>query len=163
VGPDGTVYAAWHACGSGTTCDANQIVISQSRDGFTWTTPVPVTTGANDHFITGLDADPVRPGRLALVYALFQPGTCRGGASTCRLGIGFTSSTNGGARWSAPQRLDVTPYAESWLAEAGGKMVGDYFSISFAGGRAVPVFTLAEQPLAGRYREAIFAASLPVG
>jgi BNR repeat protein len=163
VGPDGTVYAAWHACGSGTTCDANQIVVSQSRDGFTWTTPIPVTTGANDHFITGLDVDPVRPGRLALVYALFQPGTCKGGASTCRLGIGFTSSTNGGARWSAPQRLDVTPYAESWLAEAGGKMVGDYFSLSFSGGRAVPVFTLAEQPLAGRFREAIFAASLPVG
>jgi BNR repeat-like domain len=163
AGPDGTVYAAWHACGSGTTCAANQIVISQSRDGLTWAPPVPVTTGTNDHFISALDAHPVRPGRLALVYALFQPGTCTTTVSTCRLGIGFTSSTNGGARWSAQQRLDVTPYAEDWLAEAGGKMVGDYFSLSFAGNRAVPVFTLAEPPLLGRFREAIFAASLPVG
>jgi hypothetical protein len=160
VGPDGTVYAAWHACGSGTTCAANQIVISQSRDGFTWTPPVAVTSGANDHFLTGLDADPVRPGRLALVYALFQPGSC---ATVCRLAIGFTSSSNGGARWSAQKRLDVTPYSEDWIPDAGGRMVGDYFSVSFAGNRAVPVFTLAEPPLAGRFREAIFAASLPVG
>jgi hypothetical protein len=40
-------------------------------------------------------------------------------------------------------------------------MVGDYFSTSFAGGRVVPVFTLATSPLKGRLREAIFAASLP--
>jgi hypothetical protein len=40
-------------------------------------------------------------------------------------------------------------------------MVGDYFSTSFAGDRVVPVFALATSPLAGRFREAIFATSLP--
>jgi hypothetical protein len=50
----------------------------------------------------------------------------------------------------------------SWLAKTtSGRMVGDYFSTSFAGGRVVPVFTLATSPLNGRFREAIFAASLP--
>ena len=39
-------------------------------------------------------------------------------------------------------------------------MVGDYFSVSFAGDRVVPVFALATSPLTGRFREAIFAASL---
>jgi hypothetical protein len=41
-------------------------------------------------------------------------------------------------------------------------MVGDYFSASFANGRAVPVFALAEPPLGSRFREGIFAASLAV-
>ena len=40
-------------------------------------------------------------------------------------------------------------------------MVGDYYSTAFAGGRAVAVFALAEEPLNGRLREGIFAASLP--
>ncbi len=39
-------------------------------------------------------------------------------------------------------------------------MVGDYFSVSYAGDRVVPVFALATAPLNGRLREAIFAASL---
>ncbi len=164
AGPDGTVYAAWHACAAATPCAANQIVVAQSPDGIGWGDPAAVTTGANDHFITGFDADPIRPGRLALVYALFQPGTCTTTATTCRLGIAFTSSSTGGSRWRPAQRLDVTPFFESWIASTdSGKMVGDYFSVSFAGSRAVPVFTLAEPRLGTRYREAIFAASLPVG
>ncbi len=40
-------------------------------------------------------------------------------------------------------------------------MLGDYFSTSFAGGRFVPVFTLASAPRNGRFQEAVFAASLP--
>jgi hypothetical protein len=40
-------------------------------------------------------------------------------------------------------------------------MVGDYFSVSFAAGRVVPVFALATSPLNSRLREGIFAASLP--
>ena len=39
-------------------------------------------------------------------------------------------------------------------------MLGYYFSVAFAGGRWVPVFALAAPPLAGRFREAIFASSL---
>ena len=39
-------------------------------------------------------------------------------------------------------------------------MVGDYFSASFAGSRVVPVFALATSLLKGRFREAMFAASL---
>jgi hypothetical protein len=59
--------------------------------------------------------------------------------------------------------LHAQPFSTNWLPRAdGGRMVGDYFSVSFAGSRVVPVFALATSPLNGRLREAIFAASLPL-
>jgi hypothetical protein len=71
-------------------------------------------------------------------------------------------SQDGGRSWTAGRRLEAQPMQLSWLPQAeGGRMVGDYFSTSFAGGRVVPVFALATSPLKGRLREAIFAASLP--
>ena len=113
-------------------------------------------------FIPGLAADPARPGRLALVYAYDRRRTCPSGP--CTLGIGFTTSPDGGATWSTPRRLHAQPYSTDWLPHAeGGRMVGDYFSTSFAGDRVVPVFALATSPLKGRFREAIFATSLPAG
>lgn len=109
--------------------------------------------------IPGLGADPTRPGRLALVYAYYTPGSCGRGA--CTLGIAFVQSPDGGATWTKPLRLDVEPMQMTWLAEAEGRMVGDYFSTAFAGDRIVPVFTLAIAPSGGgRLHEAIFATSL---
>ena len=93
------------------------------------------------------------------MYAYYTPGSCaRGG---CTLGIAFVQSPDGGATWTKPLRLDVEPMQMDWLAEAEGRMVGDYFSTAFVAGRIVPVFTLAIAPsTAGRLHEAIFAASL---
>ena len=79
----------------------------------------------------------------------------------CTLGMSFSQSRDGGKTWSAPQRLDAQPFSTNWLPRAeGGRMVGDYFSTSYAGSRVVPVFPLATNPLSGRFREAIFATSL---
>ena len=73
-------------------------------------------------------------------------------------------SQDGGTTWSPPRRLAAQPISTNWLPRAeGGRMVGDYFSVSYAGNRVVPVFALATSPLAGRFREAIFATSLPLG
>jgi hypothetical protein len=94
------------------------------------------------------------------VYAYLKTAACGGRA--CALGIGFTTSADGGSTWSTPRRLDAQPFSTNWLPRAdGGRMIGDYFSTSFAGDRVVPVFALATSPLNGRFREAIFAASLP--
>ncbi len=57
----------------------------------------------------------------------------------------------------SPERM---PYRR--IAEAGGAMVGDYISTSFAGNRAVSVFTLAQSRLRGRYRQATYASSIAV-
>jgi len=161
----GTLFVAWHDCRFRAGCSADDIVVSSSSDGTSWTPPVRIAvdsiSSGVDHFITGLDADPQVPGRLALVYGFFEPHSCARGA--CRLEMGFTSSPDGGGTWTRQQRLDVESMSLDWLARAsGGQMVGDYFSTSIAGGRAVPVFTLAAPPVRGRLREAIFGTSLPL-
>jgi hypothetical protein len=160
----GRVYAVWHDCRFRSSCTVNDIVLSTSVDGVTWSPPVRVpidsTASGIDHFIPGIAANPAAEGQLALVYAFFQPRPCA--QDDCRLEIGFTSSGDGGATWRKPQRLDAQAIPMQWLARSeGGYMVGDYFSTSFAGNRAVPVFALAAPRLNGRFREGIFAASLP--
>lgn len=158
----GTLFASWADCRFRASCAANDIVVSRSTDGATWSAPsrVPLSATAStlDAMIPGLGADPTRPGHLALVYAYYTPGSCGRGA--CTLGIAFVQSPDGGASWTKPLRLDVEPMQMTWLAEAEGRMVGDYFSTAFAGDRIVPVFTLAIAPSGGRLHEAIFATSL---
>ena len=162
----GTIYAVWHDCRFRPGCTENDIVLSTSSDGGqTWSAPSRVpdapVSSTLDAFITGLAADPVHQGRLAVVYSYFHPGSCARG--TCLLGTAVQQSSDGGVTWTPPQRLDTQPMREDWLALAdGGRMVGDYYSVEFAGNRVVPVFALAAPPLNGRFREAIFAASLPV-
>jgi hypothetical protein len=151
VDRDGTVYVAWPDCGPG--CRRNDIVLSSSADGVTWSAPTRVPLGDRAEFvIPGLAADATRPGRLALAYYAYAPsGT---------LNAGFVASADGGRRWSAPRRLNAQTMRLGWIAEAGGAMVGDYISTSFAGGRAVPVFALASRPGA-RLNQPLFAASIP--
>ena len=160
----GTIYAVWHDCRFRPGCKENDMVVSTSTDGVTWSTPTRVplapVSSTVDVFIPGLAVDPARPGHLGLVFAFFTPGSCARG--TCTLEMGFTSSPDGGKTWTAAQRLDAQPMEMSWIAKTSqGRMVGDYFSTSFAGGRVVPVFALAAAPSNGRLHEAIFAASLP--
>ena len=165
IDSSGTIYAVWHDCRFRPGCTANDLVLSTSSDGgLTWSSatrvPVaPVASGVNA-FIPGLAADPARPGHLALVYAYDRLSDCRN--HVCTVGVGFITSPDGGATWTPPRRLHAQPFSTNWLPQAsGGRMVGDYFSTSFAGDRVVPVFALATSPLQGRFREAIFAASLP--
>ena len=156
IDSNGTIYAAWHDCRFRPSCAGNDIVLSTSTDGMTWTAPLRVTHGPSS-FIPGLGADPSNPGHLGLVFAIFD--------GSKRLGIAFTQSRDGGHTWTTPQRLDAQRMQTAWLPRAeGGRMVGDYFSVSYAAGRVVPVFALAAPPLRGRFREGIFAASLkPLG
>src|SRR5262249_22014689 len=54
----GTVYVVWSDCRFRTNCTANDLVLSKSSDGVTWSTParIPIdpTTSTVDHFIPGL-------------------------------------------------------------------------------------------------------------
>lgn len=162
----GKIYVSWADCRFHTSCATNDIVLSSSTDGVTWSAParVPVapTSSTLDAMIPGLGADATRPGILGLVYAYFTPGSCAKG--NCTLGIAFLQSPDGGASWSKPLQLDAEPMRTTWLAEAEGRMVGDYFATAYAGDRVVPVYALAIAPTGARQHEAIFAASLqPVG
>ena len=156
---NGTIYATWADCRFRTGCPQNDLVLSTSADGLTWTAPTRVTTGAGGAFIPGLAADPAHPGHLAVVYAHYSGACSQSGP--CLLGMSVVQTRDGGKTWSAPQRLDAQPILTDWIPRSeGGRMVGDYFSASFAGSRVVPVFTLATSMLKGRFRQAIFATSL---
>ena len=162
IDSNGTIYAVWHDCRFRASCASNDMVLSTSTDGLTWSAPtrIPLAppSSTESFFIPGLAADPAHPGRLGLVYAYFHAGSCRRGA--CLLGIGFAQSRDAGKTWST-QQLDAQPFSTSWVSRAeGGRMIGDYFSVSFAGDRVVPVFPLATSPVKSRFRQGIFAASL---
>jgi hypothetical protein len=153
VGGDGTVYVAWPDCGQ--PCGRNRLVVSSSADGITWSAPRRLALGRAgvDFVLPGLAADAARPGRLALVYYASTAGA--------HLDVGFVTSADGGRRWSAPQRLNAQTMRYSWAAQAGGVMVGDYFSTSFVGRVAVPVFVLASPP-GNRLNQPLFAGRFPV-
>ncbi|HET7568641.1 MAG TPA: sialidase family protein [Gaiellaceae bacterium] len=163
IDPAGKMYAVWHDCRFHPGCSANDLVLSTSSDGMLWTRPVRIALATRgvpvQAFLPGIVADPNEQGHLGLLYGYWEPKTC---PKACLLDIAFVTSADGGATWSAPQELSPRPMRTAWLARSeGGRMVGDYFSSSFASGRFVAVFTLAVPPLAdGRFREAVFAASL---
>src|SRR5262249_27965101 len=70
-------------------------------------------------------------------------------AADCQLNVGFVSSTDGGATWSAPTQL-AGPMTLSWLPNTSqGRMVGDYISTSFSGGTAHPIIAVASVPTGG--------------
>jgi hypothetical protein len=153
VSSDGRAYVAWTDCSFRAGCAANDIVYVSSTDGVTWTPPTRVPTGGGDAELPGLDADPTRPGRLALAYYVYR------GSS---LDVRLVWSKDAGAKWSRSQLLNSRQIPTSGIAQTSlGLMVGDYISTSFAGGRAVPVFVLATAPRNGLH-EAAFGSSIAV-
>lgn len=153
----GTIYLVWSDCTFRQSCAVNDLVLSRSRDGLSWTPPlrVPVVRpgSTTDVLIPGLGAAP--DGRLGLAYYTLT--------ATGRLDVGFIGSRNAGATWTRPQRLSAQSIAFSWTALTTlGYMVGDYISTSFAGDRFVPVFALASPPSRGRLDESIYASRLSV-
>jgi hypothetical protein len=156
VSRDGTVYVSWQDNRFETGGLANDIVLSTSRDGTTWSAVgrIPIDpVGSNvDHFIPGLAVDRNSAGsrtQLALTYYFYPAADCT--AATCQLEVGFTSSRDGGQHWAQSRTL-AGPMSLSLLANTTqGVMVGDYVSTSFVAGgeRAVPAFALARTPSNG--------------
>jgi len=154
ISSNGRAYVAWADCSFHAGCTRNDIVYVSSADGIAWTPVSRIPTGTGDAELPGLDADPVRPGRLALACYVLR------GSS---LDVRFVSSKTSGATWTTPKVLDSRRVPVGWIAKTSlGSMVGDYISTSFAGTRAVPVFALAQRPHGLRLQESMFAASLAV-
>ncbi|WP_081686241.1 sialidase family protein [Candidatus Solirubrobacter pratensis] len=167
IGADGTVYVAWQDCRFRSRCASNDIVFSRSADGSAWSAParIPIDDVASgaDHFIPGLAVDSATAGaatHLALTYYFYPQAACGAG---CRLEVGYVSSPDGGAHWSAPTVL-AGPMALTDIAQTSqGPMVGDYISTSFSAGRAVTVFPIGRtRPTATSYDEATYAPAAPL-
>ncbi|HLI96395.1 MAG TPA: sialidase family protein [Candidatus Baltobacteraceae bacterium] len=148
IDASGVAYAVWPDCRFRVGCTQNDLLLTRSVDGRNWTPPARIAVdsaaSSNDHFITGLAADPSIPGRLALTYYEYSQANCT--ASTCQLFAALSTSSNGGVTWSASTILSG-PMHLAWLAQtAEGAMVGDYAAAVFAGGRAHALFTAASAP-----------------
>ena len=133
----------------------------------TWSPPIRVLTrnpgDRTAQFLPGLAVDPTsgRGQRVAIAYySLREPQSCA--ITDCPgLNVSVIRSDDGGSTWSRPQRLTPEPMRLSWLADGGiGRMVGDYISTSWVGGRPVPIFSLASQRTSfGVQSQSIFAGA----
>jgi hypothetical protein len=152
----GTVYVVWPDCRARPSCGFDDLVLSSSADGIAWSParriPIASRSSRSDFVIPGLAVDRSRTGRLAVAYYVFR--------SAALLDVGFISSSNGGRSWSPPRRLNAQTMRLDWIAQAGGAMVGDYISTSFAGGRAVAAFPVATAR-ATRFDQPLFAVVIP--
>jgi hypothetical protein len=155
------IYVVWQDCSFRSNCSSNDLVMSTSSDGTTWSQkariPIDPTTSTVDHFIPGLGIDPTTGGataHLGLTYYYYPQANCT--AATCALFVGFISSLDGGATWSAPTPV-AGPMSLSWLASTSqGPMVGDYIATSFAGGKAYGMFAFAKAKSGSTFDEAIY-------
>jgi hypothetical protein len=156
----GRIYVVWADCGLRPACSGTDVVLTTSDDALTWTAPRTVRGIGSDRFIPAIAADPSMAGRLGLLFYYLASSGCV--AADCRIGSAFTRSSDGGATWSAPQRLATRLMPYSWLADTqGGAFFGDYVGAAFAEAAFVPVFTLAQPPTRGTKHEAMFSARLP--
>jgi len=161
VASDGRLFVSWEDCRLDPSCGRDRILLSTSVDGETWTAPAPVgpPTPASDQFVPGLAADPATSGagqRLAVAY-YSMPAACAVRTDCAGVDVWLTTSLNAGATWSPPQRLDAQTMKLDWLPRAGGRFLGDYISTSWAGGRPVPIYSLAVEPFGRKLRQAIMA------
>lgn len=155
VDATGKLYVAWADCSLHPGCTSQDILFCTSTDGLVWSPTARVGGGNADVFVPGIAADPSAPGRLAVVrYSLDAANT---------IGAEYTTSRDGGATWTKAQRLNTRATSPLWLAQAeGGRFLGDYVGATFAGGRFVTVFVLAQPPATSFVqREYMMAASVP--
>lgn len=160
----GKVYVVWEDCRFESRCKTNDLVMTTSTNGTTWSTvariPADPVGSTVDHFIPGLAVDKSTSGSTAhLVVAFYYYPNVSCSSSTCQLDVGYSSSTNGGATWSSRSQI-AGPLTLSWLASTTqGRMVGDYISSSFAAGVAYPVFMVATAPTGSTFHEAAYTVS----
>jgi hypothetical protein len=160
----GTVYATWADCRFSPECTANSIVLVTSRDGLVWSTPRRVPFGpveiAVDRFVPALAVNPAPSARGTLAIAAYSATQSHGCAGCGVVDAFLVRSGDGGATWRAPVRLNAESIPLGWVADTGlGRMLADYMSVSFVGGRPVPVLSLATEPEGDELRQSIFATT----
>jgi len=160
----GMVYVVWQDCRFRAACTSNDMVLSTSSDGVTWSLParVPIDaiTSTVDHFIAGLAIDPATSGstaHLALTYYFYPTANCV--ASTCELNAGIILSHDGGKTWSSPTTLAAGMTLDSLPDTFSGVMVGDYVSAAYSDGKVYPFFVVAQPKSGSEFGEAVYTTS----
>ncbi len=164
----GKLYVVWSDCSFRQNCSTNDLVMSTSINGTTWTTParIPIDplNSTVDHFIPGLAVNRRTSGKtakLASTYYYYPQADCDD--STCEIHVGFTASADGGKTWTAGKDLGAGPMKISWLpASQNGPMLADYLSSSYVNGKAFGVFMVAKVPSGGLFNQAAYTTKNPL-
>jgi hypothetical protein len=162
----GTVYVVWGDCRFRKNCSSDDIVMSTSTDGVTWSAvsriPIDATTSTVDHFIPGIGADTTTSGstaHLAITYYYYPVSACN---NSCQLGVGFTTSEDGGQTWTAGKGLSGLMKL-TWLTPSDlGPMVADYLAVSYSNGNPFGVFTLALANTGSTFNEFMATTTAPL-
>ena len=142
-------------------------MFASSPDGVTWSDPMRIRMPETaQYFLPALAVDSTTSGKKARLAVAFYSMQLRAGCAVfvpgCaeELSAWLVQSKDAGSTWSARRRLNAEPMQLDWLAETSlGRMLGDYISVSFAGGKAVPVLALSGEPSVGGYAEGVFASA----
>lgn len=125
----GTIYLTWSTCEQ---CEED-IVLTQSRNGVTWTEAVGIPTGGTerslDYVLPALAVDPATSGRTArvavLYYSLRPPNVCNPVGACLSTDVALVTSGDGGTTWTPPQQLNAVSMPLTWLADTSlGPMLG---------------------------------------
>jgi hypothetical protein len=167
----GKLYLVWSDARFREDAGVNDVVFSTSVDGLTWTTPVRIPLPVNaagvgvNYVLPAIAVAPGSTGRKAKLAVAAYSERLRNGCAvflpgcTKQVDALLVRSSNGGKKWSAPKLLSAEPMPLVWLADTTrGRMLGDYVSVSWAGGKPWAVLPLATQSPFG-LSEAIFAAT----
>ena len=163
----GNVYVVWNDCRFRKNCYANDIVMSTSADGKTWTKPARIpldpVTSKYDHFIPGIGIDHSTSGTTAhITIVLYGYSNYNCNTSTCKLYVAFTTSQDGGNTWTTGKIL-AGPMQLLWLPLSdNGYMVADYIHVSYANGNPYGVFPVAKAPTGSVLNEAMYTTKEPL-
>ena len=160
----GNIYVVWPDCRFRASCAENDIVMATSTGGKVWSAvtriPIDPATSTVDHFITGLGIDPTTGGataHLGLVYYFYPVSNCT--QTTCKLEVGFIQSKTGGQTWTGKRTLHGA-MSLNWLPNTfSGNMVADYVTVSYAGGKAFPIFVVAKAKSGSLFSQAVFTSA----
>jgi hypothetical protein len=149
----GRLLLAWPDCRFRAGCSGNDIVLSRSTDGVSWSDPARVTTGSASYVTVGLSADSASDGIVVSTQAVPS-------GSTDALGVAAAVSRDG-TNWSPTRRLDTRTMSLGWLpTTTSAAFLGDYLAASWVGGRPLAIVPIASQPRAGRLNQALYAGTV---
>ena len=162
----GKVYVVWSDCRFRKNCSSNDVVVSSSTDGKTWSAvsriPIDPIKSTVDHFLPGIGADPATSGNsahLTVVYYYYPVSAC---GNSCKLDVGFVTSENGGKTWTAGKQL-AGPMKLTWLPVSdAGYMVADYIGVTYNKGNPFGIFMVAKPPSGGLLNEAAYTTKEPL-
>jgi hypothetical protein len=162
----GTVYVVWPDCRFRSDCSSNDLVMSTSANGTSWSNvariPIDPVKSTVDHFIPGIGIDRTTSGstaHLTVTYYYYPVSNC----NSCTLYVGYTSSQDGGKTWTKGTEL-AGPMQLSWLPQSdNGLMVADYLGAAYSNGNPYGAFAVAKAPKgSSQYNEAIYTTKSPL-